>query len=164
MCGVICLANLKTPSQKTRSFKIGQQGEVTQHCGKPRCYPVPLLKGRRDDTFSPLVKCGNTSLFLCAETLPLLHMSVKGTGAVQVRVWRHGGEVSTRSTVLSMCFSRVCSAPAFLRYSLVLVVAAKCTIHTSPPTRPTTTLHPHRGPPEQPQPYNHTEGHPPAWC
>ena len=33
---------------------------------------------------------------------------------------------------------RVCSAPVFLRYSLVLVVAAKCTIHTSPPTRTAT--------------------------
>ena len=51
-----------------------------------------------------------------------------------------GGRYSTRSTVLSMCFSRVCSAPAFLRYSLVLVATSKCTIHTSPPTR---TAHTH---------------------
>ena len=52
-----------------------------------------------------------------------------------------------------MCFSRVCSAPAFLRYSLVLVVAAKCTIHTSPPTRTaaTATQHTHT-----PTPHTHT--------
>ena len=64
-----------------------------------------------------------------------------------------GGRYSTRSTVLSMCFSRVCSAPAFLRYSLVLVVAAKCTIHTSPPTRTaaTATQHTHT-----PTPHTHT--------